>query len=264
MRPNRLGLFRATFVVFAVVIGEAGASDKDELRGEIEKDFQKFAAAVKADKFDEFTRWIAPPADRVWIEFVAFRAAVARYDDALDQKLGKDKERQLDQFMGQKGDLAAHFYEVKGEIQGVSPAGKDRAHVVVWTRQPDLRKPSEVVTYERKFTAVKIDKQWKFQLHTISSPVIKKVKRQGPDGKQIDVYAAHDTKGSSKEKDWEEIKKPNSYDGKESDLKVQAATWAKAAGIIRVQTEKVMKGSYSTRKEAYKALAKEEKAAGLR
>ena len=81
MRPNRLGLFRATFVVFAVVIGEAGASDKDELRGEIEKDFQKFAAAVKADKFDEFTRWIAPPADRVWIEFVAFRAAVARYDE---------------------------------------------------------------------------------------------------------------------------------------------------------------------------------------
>ena len=179
---------------------------------------------------------------RVWIEFVAFRAAVARDDDALDQKLGKDKEASSTSSWAKRENWPQDFNEVKGgNIRDV--ARRQRPwHVVVWTRQPDLRKPSEVVTYERKFTAVKIDKQWKFQLHTISSPVIKKVKRQGPDGKQIDVYAAHDTKGSSKEKDWEEIKKPNSYDGKESDLKVQAATWAKAAGIIRVQTEKVMKG----------------------
>ena len=149
----------------------------------------------------------------------------------------------------------------RGRFRECRPPAKT-PHVVVWTRQPDLRKPSEVVTYERKFTAVKIDKQWKFQLHTISSPVIKKVERQGPDGKQIDVYAAHDTKGSSKEKDWEEIKKPNSYDGKESDLKVQAATWAKAAGIIRVQTEKVMKGSYSHAKKRIRRLQRKRRQLG--
>jgi hypothetical protein len=255
MLPSKTRLSAATFVVLAIV-NKARPNDEKELDGEIAKDFQQFAAAVKADKFDEVARWIAPPADKVWAEFIALRAVVTKYDAVLDQKFGKGKEALLDQFMARKGDLAEHFYEVKGEIRKVQPAGKDRAHVVVWTKLPEPGSPSEIATHERKFTAVNVDGQWKFQLYTTSAPVQKKVKRTGPDGKEIEVYAPHDPNGSSEEKDWEEIKKPNSYDGKEAYLKEEAADFSKAASIVRAQTDEVMKGTYATRREAQKELRK--------
>jgi len=220
----------------------------------VQEAFKHFAAAVKEDKYEEAARWIAPPADKVWTAFVAVRSAAAKYEATLAEKFGKSEEPPLLGVFAKKGGLGEHFYEVHGEIRTVQVSGKDRAHVRVWTKRPDWRKRSESALYERTFTAVKSGGRWTFQLHEFGgTPVLKKVKRTSPDGKEVEVYAEHNPKGD--EKNWEELK-PISYDGREEDLNQEAATLAKVAEILRTQSEQVAKGAYKMRKEALEALKK--------
>ena len=85
--------------------------------------------------------------------------------------------------------------------------------------------------------------------------MVKKVKRTTPEGKEIEVYAEHDPKGSPEQKNWEELK-PTNYDGQEEGLKQYAAGLAKLTKVVQTQTELVQKGTYKTRKEALAPLEK--------
>jgi hypothetical protein len=232
------------------------SADEKELEANVQNAFKRFAAAVKDNKYDEAARWISPPADKVWTNFGLMRSAAAKYDEALEDKFGKGKGSYLSgQWWGDKQFLAEQFYETQGEIREVKTVGKDRAHVRVWTKRPDWAKRSESALYERKFTAVRIGDQWKFQLHTFGgTPVLKKVKRTAPDGKEVEVYAEHNPKGANV-KDWEELE-PISYDGREEVLKREALNWAKFTEILGTQTEQVKKGAYKTRDEALGAITK--------
>jgi hypothetical protein len=254
MNRSVIGLFAAALILS--LDGALGTAEEKGLPVEVQDAFKRFAAAVKDDNYDEAARWIAPPADKVWTNFAPVRTAAAKYEAALEEKFGKSEERPLLGVLSKKGGLAEHFYEVQGEIQEVKPAGKDQALVRVWTKRPDWRKLSETALYERTFTAAKIGDQWKFQLHTFGgTPVLKKVKRTASDGKEVEVYAEHYPKGGPDEKNWVQLP-PISYDGREEFLKQEAAELVKFAEALRTQTEQVMTGTYKTREEALKALAK--------
>jgi hypothetical protein len=238
-----------------------GITDKQEPKeqspADVREAFGRFAAAVKGDEYNEAARWIAPPADKVWTNFAAAWSAASKYEAALEGRFGKSEDGPVFWGPPKQGELAEQFWEARGEIREVKEIGNGRALLRVWTKRPDRRKPSETALYERTFTAVKVEDQWKFQLHSPAqgSPVLKAVKRTGADGKEVEVYAEHDPKGQADETKWEELK-PISYEGDEEDLKQYAAELAELPEVLRVQTELVQKGTYKTREEAREALRK--------
>jgi hypothetical protein len=234
----------------------AGAADGTAERARVEEAFGKFARAVRDDKYDEVLKYIAPPGDKAWGKLAAVQTAAAKYQAALDQKLGKGDERSILEVFG-KPNLARRYYEARGTIREVKEAGKDRAVVTVWTRGPRFGDDADRI-YERRFTAVQVDGRWKFQLPPPmpeGSPVVKKVSRTGPDGKVVEVYAEHDPKGGADQKDWEELK-PSSYAGAEEQLRLEAELYARFAEALAAQTGQVQKGTYKTRKGALDALEK--------
>jgi hypothetical protein len=244
-----------TSLALLCAAGAAAADGKAE-RARVEEAFGKFARAVRDDKYDEVLKYIAPPGDKVWGRLGAVQAAAAKYQSALDQKFGKGRERSVLELFGKPG-LARRYYEARGTVREVKEAGKDRAVVTVWTKGPRFRDDADRM-YERRFTAVKVDGQWKFQLPPPmpgGSPVVKKVSRTGPDGKVVEVYAEHDPKGSPDQKDWEELR-PSSYEGAEEQLRLEAELSARFAEALAAQTEQVQKGTYKTRKGALDALEK--------
>jgi hypothetical protein len=255
---ERRAIIDAMLTTSLVLLCAAGAGAAEEKAGPagVEAAFGKFALAVKDDKFDEVVKYIAPPGDKVWINLAAVQAAAAKYEAALTQKFGKsDKRSFLEQFG--KPNLAERYYEARGTIRAVKEIGKDRALVTVWTKGPRFRDDGDRI-YERKFTAVKVDGQWKFQLPPPlggGSPVVKAVNRTDPDGKAVEVYAEHNPKGSPDQKYWEELK-PSSYEGAEEELKLGAELYARIAEVLPTQMERVQKGSYKTRKEALDTLEK--------
>lgn len=238
----------------ALVVGTEvrAADDKGAWADDVRRDFKKFAAAVRADKPGEAAKWIAPPADKHWEAYAALLPAVAKYDAALVEKFGKGMKSPFAEIVA-PGRLADHFYEVGGEIAEVKAAGKDRAHVRVWTKRPDWRKKSEDAIYERRFTAVKIGGVWKFHLHSIAggTPVLKKVKRTR-DGKEIEVYAEHTSKGGIDERDWVELD-PIDHGGRTGPSE-ELALFTTMRELVAAQTEQVLKGTYATQKVAVKAL----------
>jgi hypothetical protein len=244
-----------TSLVLLCVAGTGAAEEKAGTAG-VEEAFRKFAVAVKDDKFDEVVKYIAPPGDKVWINLAAVQAAAAKYEATLTQKFGKsDKRSFLEQFG--KPNLAERYYEARGTIREVKEIGKDRVLVTVWTKGPRFGDDADR-TYERKFTAVKVDGQWNFQLPPPlggGSPVVKALKRTDADGKAVEVYAEHDPKGSPDQKKWEELK-PSSYEGAAEELKLGAVLYARMAEVLPAQMELVQKGSYKTRKEALDTLEK--------
>jgi hypothetical protein len=251
-----IGVTLTTSLVLLCAAGAGAAEDKAGPAG-VEEAFGKFARAVKDDKFDEVVKYIAPPGDKVWINLAAVQAAAAKYEATLTQKFGKSDGRSfLEQF--HKPKLAERYYEARGTIHEVKDLGKDRALVTVWTKGPRFGNDAERI-YERKFTAVKVDGQWKFQLQPPyggGSPVVKKVKRTAPDGKAVEVYAEHDPTGSpGDEKNWKELK-PSTYEGAEEELRLEAEFYAKFTEMLSTQMEQVHKGSYKTRKEALDTLEK--------
>jgi hypothetical protein len=248
----------AVLTTSLVLLCAAGAGAAEEKAGPagVEEAFGKFALAVKDDKFDDVVKYIAPPGDKVWINLAAVQAGAAKYEATLTQKFGKSDERSFLEQFG-KPNLAKRYYEARGTIREVKEIGKDRALVTVWTKGPRFRDDADRI-YERKFTAVKVDGQWKFQLPPPrggGSPVVKAVKRTDPDGKAVEVYAEHNPKGSPDQKKWEELK-PSSYEGAEEELKLEAELYAKMAEVLPAQMEPVQKGSYKTRKEALDTLEK--------
>jgi hypothetical protein len=255
---ERRAIIDAMLTTSLVLLCAAGAGAEEEKAGPagVEEAFGKFALAVKDDKFDEVVKYIAPPGDKVWINLDAVQAAAAKYEAALTQQFGKsDKRSFLEQFA--KPNLAERYYEARGTIREVKEIGKDRALVTVWTKGPRFRNDADRI-YERKFTAVKVDGLWKFQLAPPlggGSPVVKAVKRTDPDGKAVEVYAEHDPKGSPDQKKWEELK-PSSYEGAEEELKLGAEVYASIAEILPAQMEQVEQGTYKTRKEALDTLEK--------
>jgi hypothetical protein len=250
------GYLLAVALIVSFGTHSKAADEKSPATAKVAETFKQFAAAVKEDKYEDAAKWIAEPADKVWVSFAAVRASAAKYDAALEEKFGKSNEPGLQDDIAKKGFLADHFYETQGEIQEVKDVGKDRVHVRVWTKRPDWQKQTETALYERTFTAVKSGDQWKFQLHTFGgTPVLKKVKRKTLDGKEVEVYAGHEPKVVTDQKTWVELK-PISYDGREEDLKQEAEMWAKAAVALKSQTELIQKGTYKTRKEALEGLQK--------
>jgi hypothetical protein len=235
--------------------GAGVAAEKTDPAG-VEEGFKKFARAATDDKYEEVVKCIAPPGDKVWSNLAAVQAAVAKYEVTLNEKFGKSDERSfLEQF--HKPKLAERYYEARGTIREVKEIGKDRVLVTVWTKGPRIGDDADRI-YERKFTAVTVDGQWKFQLPPPlggGSPVVKKVKRTTSDGKVVEVYAEHNPKGSPDQKNWEELK-PSSYEGAAEELKLEAGLCARFADILQTQMEQVQKGSYKTRKEALDPLEK--------
>jgi hypothetical protein len=65
MKPGVIRLFAAIFVIL-VLEGGARAADEKAPAAEVQDAFKRFATAVKDDKYEEASRWIAPPADKVW------------------------------------------------------------------------------------------------------------------------------------------------------------------------------------------------------
>jgi len=143
-----------------------------------------------------------------------------------------------------KGKAAEQFYEVEGEIRDVVAVGKDQAHVRVWTKRPDSRMPKATALYERTFTAVKSGESWTFQLHILlaGTPVIEKVKRRTTDGKEVEVYAEHDSSGSNDEKTWKECK-PIAHAGREGMIKEITAALAKYAEVLKTSQNPDRAGS---------------------
>jgi hypothetical protein len=256
MTPTSIpGLFVLTSVL-AFVGAAPAADDKKPATAGVEEAFKRFAAAVKDDNYEEAAKYIAPPADKIWANVVALRPAAAKYHVALDGQFGKSDASVFPFPMSRekKGDLAEHFYEAQGEVREVKEAGKDQAQLVVWTKRPDWQNKSEVALYERKFTASKVGDRWKFHLHAFGgTPVLKKVKRTAPDGKEVEVYAEHDPNGSVNEKDWKELP-PIRYEVPADYVPPEAGFLAKCTEIFQAQTEQVKKGAYKTRDEAQKEL----------
>jgi hypothetical protein len=184
----------------------------------------------------------------------ALFTAAAKYEAALDKKFGKGDERSILEMFG-KPNLAECHYEARGAIREVKEIGKDRAIVTVWTKGRFANDADRI--HERKFTAAKVDGQWKFQLTVPygGTPVVKMVKRTGPDGKIVEVYAEHEYTEIRDEKTWKELK-PSTYDGAEEEIKLEAELFARFAERISTQMEEVQKGSYQTRKEALDPLEK--------
>jgi hypothetical protein len=254
-RTSLTGLF-----VFAALLPLGGATPAEDEKKPaptgVEEAFKRFAAAVKDDNYQEAAKYIAHPADKIWTNVAALRPAAAKYHAALDGQFGKSDASVFPFPMSRekKGDLAEHFYEVQGEVREAKEAGKDQAHVVVWTKRPDWRDKSEVALYERKFTATKAGDGWKFHLHGFGgTPVLKKVKRTTPEGKEVEVYAEHDPNGSANEKDWKELP-PICYEAPADYVPPESRFLAKCAEIFQAQTEQVKKGAYKTRDEAQKEL----------
>jgi hypothetical protein len=139
-----------------------GAAEGNAEPAGLEEAFKKFARAVADDNPDEVVKHIAPPGDKAWVSMAAMQAAAAKYETALDQKLGKGDERSpLEAFL--KRELPKRLYEARGTIREVQATGKDRALVTVWTRGPRFGNDADRI-YERKFAAAKVDGQWKFEL----------------------------------------------------------------------------------------------------
>ena len=243
----------AVALALAVLPDARSADEKGTSTEGVREDFKRFAAAVRADKYDEAAKWIAPPADKGWAAYIALLPAAGKYDAALIEKFGKGTMPLFSDGITKKGYFADHFYEVRGDIVEIKAAGKNRAHVRVWTERPDWRKPKEKAIYERKFTAVKVGEVWKFHLHDIAggTPVLKKVKRM-KDGKEIEVYAEHSLKNVTDESTWVELD-PIDHTG-DATPPAAAVMLTKLLEILPGQTEKVLKGAYSTRKDAIKAL----------
>jgi hypothetical protein len=250
-----LDVMLTTSLVLLCAAGAGAAEEKAE-PASVEEAFRKFALAVKDDKYEEVLKYIAPPGEKVWINLAAVQTAAAKYEAALNQKFGKGDERSILEQFG-KPNLAKRYYEARGTIREVKEIGKDRTLVTVWTKGPRFGDDADAI-YERKFTAVKVEGQWKFQLPppwAEGSAVVKKVKRTGPDGKIVEVYAEHNPKGSADENNWEELK-PSTYEGREQELKLLAEVYARFAEVLPTQMEQVQKGSYKTRKEALDTLEK--------
>jgi hypothetical protein len=249
-----VGRLFASSVLILVVCSGARTEDETRLQTEVQDSFKRFAAAVKDNKYEEAVKYIAPPGDKAWINVTSAQEAAAKYEAALDRKFGKSDRRSiLDQF--RKPNLAEVYYQARGTIREVKEAGKDRAVVTVWTKGPRFGDDADRI-YERKFTAANVDGRWMFQLPPPfgeGSPVVKKVNRRAADGKDVEVYAEHNPKGTPDQKKWEELK-PSSYEGREKELKLVAEMYAGAAEVLSTQAERVQKGSYETRKEALDTL----------
>lgn len=245
----------AAVTLFRPAITLSAEEEKAE-RAAVEEALKKLAAAVQDDNYSEVAKWITPPADQFWINIGKVRSALARYETALEQQFGKSNERFPLETIN-RGSLNNRYQETRGTIHEMKKAGKDRLHITVWIKEPLFGSRKDGAIYERKFTAVKSDGQWKFQLRIPigGSPVVKKVQRIASDGKDIEVYAEHNPKGSSDMKNWEELK-PTSYADTEEDLKRAAAQLHEFALVIQSQTEQLKKGDYQSREEALKNLMK--------
>lgn len=231
------------------------ADEKDTVK-EVREAFAKFAIAIKEDNFNQAKQSIAPPADAVWSNFITALNAARKYENAMDQRFGKGNEEKILGPISNPGGFAECFFEGLGEIHEVKELGKGKAQVRVWTKRSEERNPSETAIYERAFTAVKLDNQWKFQLNTsfaTGAPIVKKVQRKAEDGKVVEVYAEH-SMGNSISRSALVEKPPISYEGKEEGLKREADQWGKVAVEVDKYTEQVKQGAWASRQEATKAL----------
>ncbi len=244
-------------LALSCVVACTRADEKSDEQPAVQAAFKKFAAAVADDNYDQFVKCIAPPADKFFTIIGTLQTGAAKYESALDEKFGKGEVLRSPLDNLQRVKLAEHYYEARGTIREVKPAGKDRVHVTIWTKGPVFRDSKDESIYESKITAVKIGGEWKFQPSTPMGgrAVVKKVKRTTADGKAIEVYAEHDPKGSPDKEKWEELK-PTSFDGSEEHLKRSITEFAKLLTAIQAETEQVKKGVYKTRKEALDELLK--------
>jgi hypothetical protein len=190
-----------------------------------------FVKALEAGNITAARAYLAPPLDAAWAKDLEMIQAGISFEEALDQKFGK-----------QAGKTATTWKSIAGQyaatVRSVEMAGKDRARLTLWST---AERPEGKVIYEDTLEATQLGGAWKLHVPLPGTNVgarTRKEMRKGPDGKDVEVRVV--------------VGKPDVLTARQLErlMRITDATCAETAR----HTEAVRAGKFKTRAEAEASL----------